>query len=118
MQKIASPQDLQAEIRAIMAFVHASEKPDRQVIASKLRELADRVAASKSAGRMKFRIWTGPTQVKEVAKRLQRAGIDADDGTEHAFGTIDAEDKYDAMEKVNKAVGYKLVTPRDLGSFR
>jgi hypothetical protein len=47
MQKIASPQELQAEIRAIMAFVHASEKPDRQVIASKLRELAGRLAAVK-----------------------------------------------------------------------
>jgi hypothetical protein len=47
MQKIASPQELQAEIRAIMAFVHASEKPDRQVIASKLNELADRLGASK-----------------------------------------------------------------------
>ena len=43
MQKIASPQQLQAEIKAIMAFVHNSEKPDRQVVASKLRELANRV---------------------------------------------------------------------------
>jgi len=214
MQKIASPQELQAEIRAIMAFVHASEKPDRRAIASKLRELADRVAASgptfkvkdvgsgeakgkgehieveisgtvgrievkgelrrvslgldeitprlvsrqvtlnradgsgkavpsgakrkveqallkklqemqrayskkkgkQAAGRMKFRVHTGPTQVKEVAKRLQRAGIDAHDGTEHAFGTIDADDKYDAMDKINKAVGYKLV--RNPGELR
>lgn len=44
MQKIASPQQLQAELKAIMAFVHSSEKPDREVIASKLRELADCVA--------------------------------------------------------------------------
>ena len=117
MQKIASPQDLQAELKAIMAFIHASEKPDRQVVASKLRELADHVAGTKSAGRLKFRIFTGPTQVKEVTKRLQRAGIDADDGTEHTFGTIDADDKDDAMEKVNKAVGYKLVKPRD-NAFR
>lgn len=46
IDRIASPQDLQAEIRAIMAFVHASEKPDRQVIASKLHSLADRVGGS------------------------------------------------------------------------
>jgi len=77
MQKIASPQDLQAEIKAIMAFVHASEKPDRQVVASKLRDLADRVAAApKMIGKkpdevakwfekgqlktgQKVRVWTG-----------------------------------------------------------
>ena len=51
MQKIASPQELQAEIKAIMAFVHASEKPDRQVVASKLRELAGRLAVAKVAGK-------------------------------------------------------------------
>ena len=44
MNKIASPQELQAELRSIMAFIHASEKPDRDAVASKLRELADRVA--------------------------------------------------------------------------
>jgi len=43
MQKIASPQELQAELKAIMAFVHSSEKPDRQVVAAKIRELANRV---------------------------------------------------------------------------
>lgn len=48
MDRIASPQDLQAELRGIMAFVHASEKPDRQVIASKLRGLADKVAVKAS----------------------------------------------------------------------
>lgn len=46
MDKIASPQDLQAELRSLVAFVHASEKPDRQVIAAKLRDLASRVAGS------------------------------------------------------------------------
>ena len=50
MQKIASPQELQAELKAIMAFVHASEKPDRQVVASKLRALAGRLATEKLAG--------------------------------------------------------------------
>ncbi len=47
MQKIASPQDLQAELRSIMAFIHghgSEGKPDRQIIASKLRDLADRLA--------------------------------------------------------------------------
>jgi len=44
MNRIASPQDLQAELHSIMAYIHASEKPDRQVIASKLNELADLVS--------------------------------------------------------------------------
>ena len=47
MDKIASPQDLQAELQSLRAFVHASEKPDRQVIAAKLHDLADRVAGVK-----------------------------------------------------------------------
>jgi hypothetical protein len=44
MQKIASPRELQAELKALMAFVHHSTKPDRQAVAAKIRELADRVA--------------------------------------------------------------------------
>jgi len=47
MQKIASPRELQAELKSIIAFVHASEKPDRQVVASKLRELADRISGER-----------------------------------------------------------------------
>ena len=46
MHKIASPQDLQAEIRSVMAYVHDHPgKPDREVVATKLRDLAERVAA-------------------------------------------------------------------------
>lgn len=50
MRKIASPTELQAELRSIMAFVQGhgpNGKPDRQLIAAKIRELADRVAAHK-----------------------------------------------------------------------
>ena len=46
MQKIATPRELQAELKALMAFVHHSTKPDRQVVAAKIRELAERVAWS------------------------------------------------------------------------
>ena len=46
MDRIASPRDLQAELQSIRAFVHASERPDREVVASKLRDLANRVAAA------------------------------------------------------------------------
>lgn len=47
MQKIASPQELQAELKSILAFVHGhgpDGKPNRSVVAGKLRALADRVA--------------------------------------------------------------------------
>jgi hypothetical protein len=49
MQKIASPTELQAELCGLIAFIHGhgpDGKPDRRVIASKLRELADRVAGT------------------------------------------------------------------------
>lgn len=47
MNKIASPTELQAEIRSLLAFIHGhgpDGKPDRQVIAAKLHDLADRTA--------------------------------------------------------------------------
>ncbi len=63
MQKIASPQQLQAEIKAIMAFIHSSEKPDRQVVASKLRELADRVGGHTVVA------FEGPKWLQRMLKR-------------------------------------------------
>jgi hypothetical protein len=50
MNKIASPQELQAELQSILAFAHGhgpEGKPERQVVAARLRALADRVAASR-----------------------------------------------------------------------
>lgn len=64
----------------------------------------------------KFRVWTGPVQVREVAQLMNRAGIKTTDGTEHVIGTIQAEDAMDAAEKVNAAVGFKLVEGRDIPS--
>jgi len=49
MRKIASPQELQSEIHAIMAYIQGPGKPERRVVAAKLRELADRVASGKEA---------------------------------------------------------------------
>jgi len=49
MQKIASPQELQAELRSLMAFIQGhgpGGKPDRDVLAGKLRDIADRVAGA------------------------------------------------------------------------
>lgn len=45
MKKIASPQDLQAELRRILAYSEGHQ-PLRAVLAAELHTLADRVAAS------------------------------------------------------------------------
>ena len=48
MQKIASPQDLQAELRRLLAYSQGTQ-PSREVMATELRSLAasvDRVSAS------------------------------------------------------------------------
>lgn len=70
MIKIASPQDLQAELRSLMAFVHdhgPEGRPDREVVAAKLRDLADRVAKTS----------VSPSSIKNALKsemfRLDRA---------------------------------------------
>lgn len=49
MHKIASPSDLQSELHRILSYARTST-PSRQVIASELRDLADRVAAKISVG--------------------------------------------------------------------
>ena len=74
---------------------------------------------SKEAVKFKFRVPVDPTTVKEVAKRLQDAGIDAHDGTEHIHGTIEVEGETEghaqdaAAHKINQAAGFKVVLPRE-----
>ena len=46
MRKIATPQDLQAELRRLLAECQGSDLPSRQKLAIELRGLADRVVAS------------------------------------------------------------------------
>lgn len=50
MQKIASPQELQAELRRILASTEGPERPSREALAFDLNELADRIAGKKVAG--------------------------------------------------------------------
>lgn len=45
MQKIASPQQLQAEIHRILAMTQGPERPSRERLAAELLTLAERVAA-------------------------------------------------------------------------
>ena len=115
--RIASPNELQAELKAIMAFVHASEKPDRQVVAAKIRELADRVAASpRMVGKtpdqvakwlldntlktgQKVRIWVGRGKddyhegTVTSVKLWPKPGDKAFD-RENLTGRVNREDKY------------------------
>ena len=59
MDKIASPQDLQAELNDILASCQGDERPSREVIAADLRDLADRVAGMEA------------TQVKALIKTFK-----------------------------------------------
>jgi len=58
MQKIASPQQLQTEIKRLMAYAEGDE-PSRVVLATRLRELADRVSAK----------FEGPKWLERMLKR-------------------------------------------------
>ena len=49
MKKIASPAELQTELRRLLAYSQ-SEKPSRAKLAAEMRKLADRVAADRVAG--------------------------------------------------------------------
>lgn len=46
MRKIASPQELQTELRRLLAYCSGPEKPSREKLAAELRELASRVKCS------------------------------------------------------------------------
>lgn len=44
MDKVANPHELQAELRRLLAYCQGPNRPSRAVLATKLNELADRVA--------------------------------------------------------------------------
>ena len=57
-----------------------------------------------------FRCHTGPTIVNQTVGCLRDAGIDANAGTEHAYGNVRADSPRAAADKLNRAAGYKLCT--------
>jgi len=70
MNRIASPQDLQAEIRRLLAYSQ-SPKPSREKLASELQALAGRVAATPKM------IGNRPEQVAEwLATNILKVGQD------------------------------------------
>lgn len=57
----------------------------------------------------KFRFFVGPTIVNEVAKKLRDGGVNATAGTEHIFGSIEANDVYHARNQINAIAGFNAV---------
>jgi hypothetical protein len=70
--------------------------------------------SNEGAMEFKFRAHTGPTQVEEVTKRLEAAGIDAHAGTEHVYGVVEGASIDEAAHKINEAAKFKLVKPYEL----
>jgi hypothetical protein len=58
----------------------------------------------------RFHIFVGPCLVKQVAKRLQDGSIIAHDGTQNVYGQITADDRFQGMDRINKAAGFRLVS--------
>jgi len=84
MLKIASPNELQAELKSILAFIqgHGPDgKPNRQVVASKLRGLADRVAGRSIKAPVKKLIdqWGGFPQIDHYFGGSRVTPMDAED---------------------------------------
>jgi hypothetical protein len=55
-----------------------------------------------------YRLFTGPVNVREVAKRLEDAGIVACVGTEFVWGTLDAEGHVEAVSAIHAAAGFPV----------
>jgi hypothetical protein len=58
MQKIASPKELQAELRELMSYCQNSEQLSRKDVATKLQKLADKLGASKEEQTPKYQAAT------------------------------------------------------------
>lgn len=67
MKKIASPYEFRAELQQILAYSQ-THQPSREVIASELRSLADRVAADRVAASD-----DPATQIQELKDMLRKA---------------------------------------------
>lgn len=71
-------------------------------------------ATSNEMKSYRFRTFTGPVDVNVVADRLRDAGIDAHAGTEHVYGSIRASNRVAAIDRINEAARFQLVSWNDL----
>jgi hypothetical protein len=96
MQKIASPQELQSELRRVLAACQGPERPSREKLAEELRALADRVAARKYVWEVSLMVTSPPRPKLENQRQY----------------TVQAEDKKAAVEEAKKLAkrdGHKVV---------
>jgi len=82
MRKIASPQDLQAELQRLLAYSQ-TEQPSREKIASELRGLAARVAKQGPKRPAEYQKRPGESdadrkkRIKEIPQSKRRKDLDA-----------------------------------------
>lgn len=88
MDKLASPQELQAELRRLLAMSQEG-KPSRKALASELRTLADRVAGlERGAPNVEGMLAGMMLDVAEVVKRYATSGINTGHCTEQVAKVI------------------------------
>jgi len=121
---VESPQELQAELQSILAYVEGPDRPSREVLGSKLRGLAGRVAAkSTKPVRVKIEGWGGERKIpkKELqafAKALKSAPELKGSGLGFAVlmaggPHVQINPKYlDKLEKVVKSQGRRMGPPK------
>jgi len=123
MQKIATPQDLQAALRHLIAMTQGPERPSRERLATELLELADRVAdegEEEESRLVKLFDSLRPGQKISVAMRSVMGRSEMTDGKPHDWlvGRRARSKKYgsetitlmpvDGSWKPNKYNAYKL----------
>lgn len=106
MKKIARPAHLMAELERIGSYVRESDAPERAVVATELRNLADRVAVRRG-GNLVEHIESALDGVGDLVNHWQderndRLGRDAPDSLKKAFKDLkDAID--DSLASLRKA---------------
>jgi hypothetical protein len=108
MRKIAAPQDLQTELRRLLAYSQ-EHQPSRQVVASELRGLADRVAATSDqylAGDAADLVAASDIQIRklQILTRECKEKPDLANYLKHAMkGLVDADASLRTIEHKLKA---------------
>jgi len=85
MQKIATPQDLQAALRHLIAMTQGPERPSREKLAEELRGLADRVATPEGSPEKLVELFDSlrPKQKIAVALKSVMGTSEMTDGKPH-----------------------------------
>jgi len=68
----------------------------------------DELRDVKATSWFQYRVHTGPTIVRDCCEWMRQAGIEAEAGTEHVYGKLQAVDRADAMERIDAALGFRV----------